>query len=216
MGTQNGNARLYSTLCRVLDSLRTEAPATNKVYHPPAGNQDAVIQARSRALLHLFLKARFGLLRFAEREALVTDGSDDGGIDAYYIDQKNKRTYILQSKFRATAGNFVSTNMTASDLLKMDVGRIVKGEKRAESGASYNDRIRNGLQRAIRNLPDRGSYITHVVLLGNTKNLSTPQLKRLVEGYAVDQYPHDRAYRELLFPVINGTYYTDQIGRAHV
>ena len=209
MGTQNGSARLYSTLCQVLDSLRAEAPITNNIYNPPAGNQDAVIQARSRALLHLFLKARFGLLRFAEREALVTDGPYDGGIDAYYIDQKNKRTYILQSKFRATAGNFISTNMTASDLLKMDVGRIVKGEKRSEGGTPYNERIRNGLQRAIRNLPDAGSYTTYVVLLGNTKNLSKPQLKRLVEGYAVDQYPHDRAYRDLLFPVINGTYYTD-------
>src|ERR1039458_204638 len=209
MGTQNGNARLYSTLCRVLDSLRTEAPATNKVYHPPAGNQDAVIQARSRALLHLFLKARFGLLRFAEREALVTDGSDDGGIDAYYIDQKNKRTYILQSKFRATAGNFVSTNMTAGDLLKMDVSRILKGDKVNEKGEPYNVKITKGLQGAIRKLPDAGSYNTQVVLLGNTKNLSSQQIKRLVEGYNPDQFPHDRIYRELLFPVINGTYFTE-------
>lgn len=208
MGTSNGNARLYATLCRVLDSLRAEAPPSNTTYRPPAGNQDALIQARSRALLHLFLKARFGLVRFTEREALVTDGPHDRGIDAYYIDQRSKRIYVLQSKFRATAGNFVSTNMTPADLLRMDVGRIMKGEKCDESGAPYNDRIHR-LQRAIRKLPDAGSYTTQVVLLGNTKNLSEHQLTKLIEGYRADQYPHDRAYRDLLFPVINGTYYTD-------
>jgi hypothetical protein len=208
MSTQIGNVRLYDALCRVLDALRAEAPSTNSTYNPPPGNGDALIQARSRALLHLFLKARFGLVRFADREALVTDGNGDGGIDAYYIDQRSKRIYVLQSKFRATSANFTSINMTALDLLKMDVGRILKGEKRDEKGGTYNDRIR-GLQKAVQKLTDAGSYTTHVVLLGNTKTFTPLQLKKLVEGYAVDQFPHDRAYKELLFPVINGTYFTD-------
>lgn len=104
MGTPDGSKRLYKTLCGVLDALRSEAPQAEKVYHPPPGNADALIQARSRALLHLFLKARFGLVRFKDREVFVTDGADDGGIDAYYIDSKNKYTYVLQSKFRATGG----------------------------------------------------------------------------------------------------------------
>lgn len=103
----------------------------------------------------------------------------------------------------------MTTNMTPSDLLKMEVRRVLKGEKCAENGAKYNDRIVNGLQRAIRKLPDFGSYTTRVVLLGNTRNLSSHQLKKLVEGYAVDQFPHERAYKELLFPLINGTYYTE-------
>ena len=53
------------------------------------------------------------------------------------------------------------------------------------------------------------SYTVQVVLLGNTSQFSPLQLKKLVEGYAVVQFPHDRAYREMLFPVINGTYFTD-------
>jgi hypothetical protein len=209
MSTQTGNARLYKTLVRVLDSLRNEAPAANSTYRPAPGNIDALIQARSRALLHLFLKARFGLVRFTDREALVTDGREDGGIDAFFIDQRSKLIYVLQSKFRATAGNFATANITPSDLLKMEVRRILKGEKHAESGARYNNQIINGLQRAIRKLPDAGNYTTHVVLLGNTKNLSTQQLRKLIEGYVVDQFPHERAYRELLFPVVNGTYFTE-------
>lgn len=209
MTTKAGSQRLYDTLCKVLDALRAEAPSSNRKYRPPPGNKDAVIEARSRALLHLFLKARFGLVRFSEREKLVTDGTRDGGIDAYYIDQRNKRIYVLQSKFRATAENFVTTSMTPTDLLKMEVSRILKGEKRDEQNFNYNDRIVNGFQKAIQKLPDAGSYTTQVVLLGNANKFSPLQLKKLVEGYNVDQYPHDRAYRDLLFPVINGTYFTD-------
>ena len=204
-----GNSRLFETLVRVLDSLRKEAPSALAIYHPPAGNGDAMIQARSRALLHLFLKARFGLVDFNTRELLVTDGKFDGGIDAYYIDQKAKLIYVLQSKFRATSTNFVSSNMSADDLLKMEVKRILSGEKRDEQGNDYNDRIRKGLQKAIQQLPDVANYTTRVVLLGNSKRFSTAQLKKLVEGYAVDQFPHDRIYKELLYPVINGTYFTD-------
>ncbi len=204
-----GNNRLYDTLCTVLDSLRAEAPRNNSTYNPPAGNSDALVQARSRALLHLFLKARFGLVRFAERETYVTDGANDGGIDAYYIDQKNKTIFVLQSKFRANAENFVSKAMSPSDLLKMDVSRILKGERENEDGIRYNDRIRSGLQRAIRRLTDPGSYTRQVVLLGNIKKLTPSQLGRLVEGYKADQYPHERIYGELLFPVVCGTYYTE-------
>jgi hypothetical protein len=67
----SGEKRLYDTLCRVLDSLRAEAPSNDANYHPAPGNGEALIQARSRALLHLFLKARFGILKFADRESLV-------------------------------------------------------------------------------------------------------------------------------------------------
>jgi hypothetical protein len=209
MNTTVGTTRLYNTLVRVLDALRAEAPSTDTRYNPPPGNQDTLIQARSRALLHLFLKARFGLIKFAERENLVTDGTHDGGIDAYYIDQHQKAIWVLQSKFRANPGNFKSVNMSAEDLLKMDVGRILKGEKKDEKGAAYNEKITKGFQKAIQKLTDVGSYTTQVALLGNAKIFSTGQLKKLIEGYKTDQFPHDRVYTELLLPVINGTYYND-------
>lgn len=207
--TTTGQSRLYKTLCTVLDSLRTEAPVTNSVYFPATGNHEGLIQARSRALLHLFLKARFGLTEFSDREELVTDGSQDGGIDAYYIDTTAKYHYILQSKFRATAGNFVASNMSAEDLLKMDIARILKGKKENEAGIPYNDRITKGLQRSIQKLPDSGSYVAKVVLLGNAKTFTPAQTKRLVDGYEVEQFPHERVYRDLLFPLVNGTYFSD-------
>jgi hypothetical protein len=110
-----GNQRLYEVLCKVLDELRAEAPASNPLYNPPPSNGEAVVQARSRALLHLFLKARFGLLDFKERESFITDGTHDGGIDAFYIDEQRKIIHLLQSKFRASAANFVTTNMGLSE-----------------------------------------------------------------------------------------------------
>jgi hypothetical protein len=153
--------------------------------------------------------ARFGLTKFVDREEFITDGPHDGGVDAFFIDQKNKTTFILQSKFRATSGNFKSVNMTADDLVKMDVKRIITGKKKDDGGKPYNEKILKQLQKAIQKLPDAGSYVTKVVLLGNAKLYSTGQMKKLVDGFAVDQYAHDRIYRELLFPVINGTYFAD-------
>lgn len=209
MNTSLANQRLYNTLCNVLDSLCKEAPAEEVVYHAPTGNHQALIQARSRALLHLFLKARFGLLAFSQRDWFVTDGSHDGGIDAYYIDEKKKIIYILQSKFRASAENLTNVSMTPTDLLKMDVSRILKGEKYAESGDPYNDKITKRLQKSIKKIHDVGSYTIQVVFIGNIKNISAAQIGRLVEGYKVDQYSHDRIFKDLLFPVINGTYFTE-------
>jgi hypothetical protein len=209
MSQDAGNARRYVTLCRVLDSLCDEAPSTVPIYHPAAGDQQKIIQARSRALLHLFLKARFGLLNFADRELRVTDGPHDGGIDAYCVNQKTKTIYVLQSKFRATPGNFSGNNVSAEDLLKMDVKRIMGGAPKDEQGLFYNTQIRNGLQKSLQKLPDIGSYTTRVVLLGNTRMFTSDQLKKLIDGYHVDQFPHHKVYEELMFPVINGTYYTE-------
>lgn len=206
-GSNAGEKRLYKTLCKVLDALRSEAPKGQVIYHPPASNVDGIIQARSRALLHLFLKARFGLATHKERESHITDGPHDGGIDAYFIDKERKRILLLQSKFRANADNFSSTKMSASDFLKMDVSRILKGETKSEQGHLYNSQIKR-MQKEIGKIPDRGSYIAKVIVLGNADNFSAPSLKRLVEGYEVEQIPHSVAYKDLLFPVVNGTYFT--------
>jgi hypothetical protein len=204
-----GQQRLYITLCNVLDSLSSEAPIELSIYHPSKANGDAVIQARSRALLHLYLKARFGLASFTSREKFITDGPNDGGVDAFYVDEKARRIHILQSKFRANAQNFSQTAITAGELLNMDVARIIKGKKEDESGNKYNDRITKNLQKTIQIIPDIARYDCKVILLGNTKNFSASDLKKLVDGFELDQFPHDRIYSELLFPVVNGTYFSE-------
>lgn len=204
-----GQSRLYKTLCTVLDSLCNEAPASLSIYHPLKTNQDAVVQARSRALLHLYLKARFGLGSFEEREKLITDGPNDGGIDAFFIDKNTKRIHILQAKFRAHAKNFAETAITTGELLKMDVKRIFNGKKQDEDGNKYNQKITKSLQNAVQAISDIARYDFKVVLLGNTGKLSKSDLKKLVDGYEIDEFPHNRIYSELLFPVVNGTYFSE-------
>lgn len=224
---KSGQKRLYATLCRVLDSLRLEAPPTASIYHPTANNQDALVQARSRALLHLYLKSRFGLTAFSEREAYVTDGGNDGGVDAFFIDKKNKLIHILQAKFRANSENFSTSEITANEILKMDVARILKGQKKNSEGLPYNSKITKNLQGSIQKIPDLASYEIKVVLLANAEKLSVSHLKKLIEGYEPDVFSHKRIYLELLFPVVNGTYFSEPnlsieinlsnvIGQAHL
>ena len=81
-------------------------------------------QARSRAFIHLFLKVRFGLLDFLERERVVTDEFNDGGIDAYFIETDTKKVYFIQSKFRTVQDNFIEKEITLDEILRMDVDRI--------------------------------------------------------------------------------------------
>lgn len=81
---------------------------------------------------HLYLKSRLGIINFSDRIKIVTDGPNDGGIDAFYIDARANVIHLLQAKFRANSENFETEQMSAYDLLKMDVSRITKGQKKDE------------------------------------------------------------------------------------
>ena len=61
----------YDDLLKVIDSLRCEAPSENRRYYPDSSDQIKINQARTRAYIHMFLKVKFGLINFEEREALV-------------------------------------------------------------------------------------------------------------------------------------------------
>ncbi|TOO47783.1 hypothetical protein CGH36_05995, partial [Vibrio parahaemolyticus] len=68
-------------LINILDKIISEAPAKYKKLYS-TGDDKKLEQARSRAYIHLYLMAKFGMLDFSERELLILDGSNDGGIDA--------------------------------------------------------------------------------------------------------------------------------------
>ena len=69
-----------------MDNIRSEAPESYKTYHPDKSNKEELVRARSLALIHLLLKVKFGVVDFLERHKLITDGPQDGGVDAYCID----------------------------------------------------------------------------------------------------------------------------------
>ncbi len=133
----------FDTLVNILDEIRKEAPESYKFYHPLETEIHKLNKARSRSYIHLFLKVRFGLLTFIEREEYVTDGSNDGGIDGYFIDSDQKIIYFIQSKFRESKENFESREIKYEELINMDIDRITEGEKKYENGNSYNDKIQN-------------------------------------------------------------------------
>ena len=170
----------YDSLVNILDRLRFDAPPEFKRYRPNLSDEQAVNQARSRALIHLYLQVNFGILDFKARERLITDKSCDAGIDAYHIDQENKRVIFVQSKFRTSKENFNKKNISFEELLKMDVARVIDGESLDEDGNEYNGKIKQ-LQREISELPDIGRYKYEVVVLANV-----PSLKYWGKGYATE------------------------------
>jgi AIPR protein len=198
--------RKYELLLKVLDSLVREGQASDvaKRFRVSNDNPESENQARARAYIHLLLKVRFGMESFKEREHHVTDESDDGGIDAYFIDKQKKMVFFIQSKFRATARNFEEKEIAFEELLSMDIKRIVSGKAACESGKPYNHRIHR-MQEEIRQLVDIASYHYAAIILANAPSLTQPQMSRLVENYPVEVINYEVCYADLLLPVLKGS-----------
>lgn len=198
----------YSILVRILDRLCAEASGTKwaSLYAVGSKDEEAIAQARARAFIHLYLKVMFGEADFARREHCITDGGYDGGIDGYYIDTETKCIYLVQAKFRRTHTNFEGKIITPEELLVMDIDRVLAGELTDEDGNSYNGKIQ-GLQRAVRDLPDITRYTYVVVVLANVRGLTPSDLRRLTGGYRTEVFDFQRCYRELVLPVVSGTYF---------
>ncbi|WP_447026904.1 AIPR family protein [Vibrio alginolyticus] len=196
----------YKTLVHILDQICQEAPEKFQRYRPDKDNIEKSNQARSRALIHLYLKVNFGLLDFSSRERLVTDGSYDGGIDAYYIDKETRTIYIIQSKFRTNERNFEEKPIDIDELASMEIARILEGETEDENGNNYNGKILQ-LQRDMQEVPDIGRYREKVILLANAPKCNTRALKLLCDGVSPIVFDFSRIYNDLVFPVVNGTYY---------
>lgn len=202
----------YDVLVKILDQIRNEASsAYRKKYASDCLNTDEnlekINQARSRAYIHLFLKVSFGIESFDDREHYITDGSYDGGIDGYYINEDNKCIYLLQSKFRTTSTNFEEKEIAYDELLAMDVDRILSGESTDDNGNEYAGKIKQ-LQREISELSDIARYTYKIIIIANTKT-EYNKLKRLCSGYPIEVFNSEKCYSQLVFPVIKGTYYNE-------
>lgn len=194
----------YTTLVRTLDTLRKEAPKNFKSYHPRNEDIEKLNQARSSAYIHLFLKVRFGLGDFAKRHEYICDGSQDGGVDGYFIDTDDRCITLIQSKFRTTEKNFEEKSIDVAELLKMEVGRISRGEKLDSNGNPFSARI-SALQKKINEIRDIALYRWHVVILANLKSVNDEQLRRLLDNMDYEVFDYPRTYSELVFPLTTGT-----------
>ncbi|MFQ2250116.1 AIPR family protein [Aeromonas dhakensis] len=200
----------YKTLVSVLDQIRFEAPIEYKKYRPNQNDMEKINQARGKALIHLYLKVKFGVLDFKSRERVITDKGYDAGIDAYYINVDSKEIFLIQSKFRTTEDNFEGKEISYDELLKMDIDRVIDGETHDEDGNEYNGKIKQ-LLRELSQIEDIGRYSYRVVILANIKSLKSSQIKRLTNGFTAEIIDNDKIYNELLFPVVTGTYYNNSL-----
>lgn len=194
----------YDTLVKILDELRKEAPTEYKTYYPI--NTEGLNKARSKAFIHLFLKGMYGIERFEDREHYITDGSYDGGIDAYYIDKESKEIVFVQSKFRINEKNFENKEIGYDELLSMDVDRVTEGEEIDEDGNSYNSKILK-MQKEIQGVEDIGRYKYKVIILANLKEKRSKYIKKLTGGFSGDVFNFEKCYKELVFPVVSGCFF---------
>jgi len=201
-----GDKNKYLTLINILDRLREEAPEEYKSYHPLEEEVEKLNKARSKTFIHLYLKVKFGILDFKEREGFICDGAYDGGIDAYYIDKKQKNIFFIQSKFRTNAENFHNKEIELNDILNMDIDRLTDGETRDENGNNYNKKILKFMSE-LKTIDDIARYRYEVIILANLKKITPSKFKRLVPGYPCTIYDFQKCYDELVFPVVSGTYY---------
>jgi len=196
----------YGYLVAVLDQLCREAPTEMKRYNVDTANAADVEHARARAFIHLFLKVKFGLVDFTEREQYVTDAPGDGGIDAYYIDREAKCLYLIQSKFRNTERNFLAKEIMLDELLSMDIDRIMDGETTNEDGEAYNGKILRMIK-DLQTISDLPKYKTEIILLANINPKHQMKIKKITGGYGAEIYNYARVYSDLLFPLISGSYF---------
>jgi|688.fasta_scaffold177862_2 hypothetical protein len=197
----------YEIFLRVIDQIRKEAPQEfHTKYLPNEEDTEKVNQARSRAFIHLYLKVMFGITDFKTRENTITDRSYDGGIDGYFISEESKKIYLIQSKFRTTEKNFEEKEIMLEEILAMDINRILQGEEKDDHDNPYNGKIKQ-LQREISQISDIARYDYSVAILANSR-ISPAKAKQLTGGYAAEIFNFERTYRELVFPIVRGTYFT--------
>lgn len=197
----------YEILRNILTGILNEAPEKySKLYEKDPNKTDQYNNSLSRAFIHLFLKVRFDLLDFEQREYYVTDGGNDGGIDGYYIDKEQKIIYLFQSKFRANENNFHDKEITLKELLAMDIQHILEGNQCDEKGIKYRGKILQ-LQREVSEIDDIPRYSYKVIIFANLKGVSDSELKRLTGGYKAEVIDYQKCYTDFVFPIISGTHF---------
>jgi hypothetical protein len=196
----------YNTLSNILEKISKDAPADFVKYKLVKNDTEKNNQIKAKCYIHLFLMVRFGIDDFRAREKYITEGPFDGGIDAYFLDNDSKTVFIIQSKYRTTADNFENKEISIDEIVKMDIGRILRGESKDESGNEYNGKIK-GFQREYNQLPELGLYKKKVIFLCNLLSYNENIIKRLIDNFDFEVFNHDKTYNKLVFPLLTSTYF---------
>jgi hypothetical protein len=196
----------YKTLIRILDGIREKAPDTDEFARYHSKQTQAINFTRGQAYIHLFLLARFGVVDFKTRYALITDGSGDGGVDAYYLDRNIQTLFLIQSKFKASENAFETSVVSADEMLKMELSRITRGVRLDSDGHDFNPKILD-LQNKYTEASRTAVFCSKVISLANLATVNDEHIRRLTEGLDYEIFDSRRTYLELVKPVCSGTYF---------
>lgn len=196
----------YQTLLKIIDNIRKQAPASPEYSRFQSKKPDDLYYSRGQAFIHLFLLVKFGLENYEDRQQFICDGPQDGGLDAYYISQTQKIVYLVQSKFKNTGTGFENESIAASDLVRMEVDRILQGHSNDSNGIVYNPKILE-FQLNYNQATRTQIYTPRVIFLANLENYNDFQIRKLTNNLDYEIYDFERSYMELVKPICSGTYY---------
>lgn len=202
----------HRLLNKTLDNIAQSAPTNLSIYHADPENVDAQIHKYSRAQIHLFLRVRFGILDFNIVESQITDGTNDGGLDAYHIDEEKKIIYLIQSKYKVTPEGYLNNDVDWREFFKMELDRIVRGEAGSISGNEYNGKIK-GLQQKIRNINDIARWNYILIYLGNVPSAITKENLLGISGgvcQSADVLHGKDFYNQVLIPYLKRDFYNKE------
>lgn len=196
----------YLILLNIIDGIRYDAPKTAIFQRFHSNKPDDIAFSRGQAFIHLLLFIRFGKEEFIERQLNICDGPGDGGLDAYFISEQEKTVFLIQSKFGNTESGFKANSISASDLVKMELDRIISGETTDSNGNSYNPKIHE-FQLKLNQATRKMIYSYKVIFLANLKDFNDSHIRKLTNNLDYEIYDFDRCYLDLVKPICSGTYY---------
>jgi len=196
----------YDTLIKILDSIRHQAPKVPDLSRFHSKKPDDIDYTRGQAFIHLLLWVKFGIDTFEQRNQFITDGPSDGGLDAYFISQQERIVYLVQSKFKKTSTGFATESIDTTDLVKMELDRILQGQPQDTNGTRYNPKV-NEFQSNYTEATRKAIYTQRVLFLANLKQYNDSQIRKLTSNLDYEIFDCERSYFELVKPVCSGTYY---------
>lgn len=199
----------HNLLKKTLDGIAATAPNNFTIYHPDESDDEAQIHKYSRTQIHLFLRVRFGILDFDIAEKQITDGTNDGGLDAYHIDTEKKVIYLIQSKYKTTSDGYLNSDVDWREFFKMELDRIVRGETASISGNEYNGKVKS-FQRQIADITDIARWEYKLIYLGNVPSTITEERLLTVSGGVCTntEILHGRDfYNHVLIPYLKRDFY---------
>lgn len=201
----------YEMLVNAIDFLCKLAPLNQSSYNMEDKSEEEINNIRSKGYIHLYLLIKFGIQNFEERHSFITDGPNDGGIDAYYIDNEGKTIYIIQSKYRTNEKNYENKEINPTEIVAMEIKSILQGKQQGYNGCPYNGRIK-GMQKKISELSNRSLYDVKIIILANLYHLDKVKIMdALFKEYKYEIFDYKRAYLELVFPYCISIYYQNSL-----